>query len=160
MISHSGQRRTDRAERSIRATPMRVYEALTQQEAVATWLPPAGARGEIQSFEPRVGGAFRMTLHFSGNAAGKGKTSKNSDTVNARFVALESGRLVRWAVDFDSDDPNFAGTMTMSWTFEARDDGTQVAVIAEDVPPGITEADHRAGLRSSLDHLAEFVEHP
>ena len=158
MTSRTSEKRTDRAGRRVQASPLGVYEALTRQDAVAAWLPPAGARGEIFAFEPRIGGAFRMTLHFTQDAAGKGKTSENSDTIKARFLALEPSRLVRWSVDFDSDDPDFAGTMIMSWILEAVNDGTQVAVVAEDVPPGITAADHQTGLRSSLDQLAKYVE--
>ena len=41
------------------------------------------------------------------------------------------------AVDFESDDPSFAGTMTMTWELHSTDDGTIVEIKAEDVPVGI-----------------------
>jgi Activator of Hsp90 ATPase homolog 1-like protein len=61
-------------------------------------------------------------------------------------------------VDFVSDDPAFAGTMTMTWAVRAVDRGTRVEVTADDVPDGISADDHAAGLTASLDNLAGYVE--
>lgn len=58
------------------------------------------------------------------------------------------------AADFESDDPAFAGTMTMTWTVEAVDGRIRVDITAADVPSGISEADHADALRSSLANLA------
>ncbi len=62
------------------------------------------------------------------------------------------------AVDFVSDDPAYAGTMTMTWEITPVDDGTRVDVVAEDVPDGVSAADHAEGIASSLDNLAGYVE--
>jgi hypothetical protein len=48
--------------------------------------------------------------------------------------------------------------MTVTTTLEAVKDGTKVALTAQDVPPGISEADHRAGMDATLRNLANFVE--
>jgi len=37
-------------------------------------------------------------------------------------------------------------------------DGTRVTITATDVPVGISEADHRKGMDSTLRNLANFVE--
>jgi uncharacterized protein YndB with AHSA1/START domain len=58
---------TDRAQQHTSAAPQDVYSALVDRDAVAQWLPPDGATGEIHIFEPRIGGAFKMTLRFSGS---------------------------------------------------------------------------------------------
>jgi hypothetical protein len=62
------------------------------------------------------------------------------------------------AVDFVSDDPAFAGTMTMTWQVAATESGTRVDILAEDVPDGIASKDHAAGLGSSLANLARYLE--
>ena len=62
------------------------------------------------------------------------------------------------AVDFVSDDPANAGTMTMTWEVAAAGAGTRVDIVAEDVPDGISAEDHAAGLASSLAKLAAYVE--
>jgi hypothetical protein len=61
-------------------------------------------------------------------------------------------------VDFVSDDPKFAGTMTMTWAVAAVDGGTRVDIIADDVSDGISADDHATGLASSLENLAVHVE--
>jgi hypothetical protein len=50
------------------------------------------------------------------------------------------------------------GAPTLTWLFEPAPAGSIVTVTAENVPSGISKADHDAGLKSSLDHLADVVE--
>jgi hypothetical protein len=61
-------------------------------------------------------------------------------------------------VDFESEKPEFAGSMTMTWSFAAVDQGTEVTVRCENVPEGIRPGDHEAGLTSTLENLAGFTE--
>jgi uncharacterized protein YndB with AHSA1/START domain len=147
--------RRDTASRVIQASPRAIYDALMTREAVSAWLAPQGATLEVQAFEPRIGGQFRMTLTF---AAAPGKSTADTDVVVGRFVDLEPQARVVQAFEFASADPAFAGTMTMTWTLRADAVGTIVTVAAENVPPGIDPAEHEAGMRSSLAHLAAYVE--
>ena len=62
------------------------------------------------------------------------------------------------AVDFVSDDPAYAGTMTMTWKVTAVNAGACVDIVADDVPDGISAEDHAAGLDSSLTKLAAYLE--
>lgn len=87
-----------------------------------------------------------------------GKTTENSDSVEGRFAELIPDRLIAQVVEFESDDPAFAGEMKITWTFTAAPGGTEVAVRCENVPPGISKEDHAAGLASSLDNLAAYCE--
>ena len=153
----ANQSRTDQAVLRVPADPMSVYNAFIDRDAISQWLPPAGSTAEIHEFQPSVGGRLRMTLHFDGHTEATGKSTSNTDVVNARFVSLEPGKQIRWAVEFQSDDPRFSGTMTMSWELTAVQGETQIVVIAENVPAGIDPEDHRNGLRSSLANLSAFV---
>jgi uncharacterized protein YndB with AHSA1/START domain len=140
----------------VAASPDRIYAAFIDADALMRWLPPDGAKGSIEQFEPRAGGAFRMTLTFE-ESSSAGKTSKNQDVVNARFVDLVVNERVTWAIQFASDDPSYAGRMTMDWHFAPKGAGTLVTVEARDVPKGIKQADHEQAMASSLDHLAQCV---
>ncbi|MDK1384072.1 SRPBCC domain-containing protein [Sinorhizobium sp. 8-89] len=60
--------------------------------------------------------------------------------------------------EFESNEPAFAGTMTITWTLSAVPDGTVVTVTCENVPEGILQQDHDAGLGSTLANLAAFTE--
>jgi len=150
--------RIDRASRLIVAPTDLVYRALVDPAMVVEWLPPKGARGAIDAFDPRPGGAFRMTLTFDDSNLPSGKTTPDTDVVTGRFVDLETNRSVTQSFEFDSADPAFAGTMTMCWILESRIEGTMLTVAAEDVPVGIRPEDHEAGLASSLSNLAAMVE--
>ena len=150
--------RIDRAEKVISAPARTIFKALTDRHAVAVWLPPDGSTGEISQFDACPGGPFRITLHFP-NKSTPGKTTKNSDTVNGHFLRVEPDGLVEQAIEFDSMDPAFAGTMRMLWSLEPRSEtSTLVKVEAHDVPSGIDPGDHAKGLSSSLENLARWCE--
>ena len=151
--------RVDAASRIIAASPAALYRAHMDPQALISWLPPRGMKGHIEQFEPRVGGTYRMVLTYeqSGHAT-QGKTTEQSDVVSGRFVELVQDRLIAQVIEFDSDDPAFAGEMKITWTFTAVAKGTHVMVRCENVPPGIRPEDHQAGLASSLENLARHCE--
>jgi uncharacterized protein YndB with AHSA1/START domain len=146
--------RTHRAHCLVPAPPEVVYEALVSPQQLVRWLPPRGATGHIDLFEPRAGGRIRITLVF---AAAAGKSSANTDVVEGRFVALAPGEGVVQAFSFASDDPRFAGEMTMTWELHAAPGGTQVQVTASNVPAGIAREEHERGMASSLENLRAWL---
>jgi uncharacterized protein YndB with AHSA1/START domain len=135
----------------------RVYAALVDPVALAEWLPPTGMSGRFEHFDLRPGGGYRMVLTYAG-ASASAKSTADSDVVEARFVDVIPGRRVVQAVEFESADPRFAGTMTMTWTVSSVAGGTRVDIRADDVPDGISAADHAAGMTSSLENLAAHLE--
>jgi len=149
--------RTDTASRLIAAPPDRIYAALVEPEALVTWLPPAGMRGRFERFDARPGGSYRLVLTYVDASAVRGKATADSDIVDAVFVELIPGVRVVQAVDFVSDDPANAGTMTMTWELAAIDVGTRVDIRADGVPDGISADDHAAGMASSLANLAAYL---
>jgi uncharacterized protein YndB with AHSA1/START domain len=149
---------TDMGTRVVAAPPGRVWAALVDPEALLAWLPPAGMTGRFERFDARPGGSYRMVLTYADASGAPGKATADSDIVEARFVGIVPGERVVQAVDFVSDDPAFAGTMTMTWRVTAVEAGTRVDIVAQDVPDGISAEDHAAGLASSLMKLAAYVE--
>jgi uncharacterized protein YndB with AHSA1/START domain len=149
--------RTDRASRVIAAPVSRVYAALVDPEALTRWLPPDGMSGRFERFDARPGGSYRLVLTYADASAAPGKTTADSDVVEVRFVDIVPEVRVVQAVDFVSEDPDQAGTMTMTWEVAAVADGTRVEIRAENVPAGISAADHAAGMSSSLANLAEHL---
>lgn len=149
--------RTDTARRLIKASPAAIYEALTSAKALEQWMPPKGMTGEMQVFDPKPGGRYRMVLRYD-DANIAGKSGSNEDIAEARFVELVPDQRVVQAVDFVSDDPAFQGTMIMSTLLTSLGAETEVRFVAENVPPGITVEDHAEGMNSSLENLAAFVE--
>jgi len=149
--------RMDSASRVIAASADRIYAALVDQHALVKWLPPTGMTGRFEVFDARPGGVYRMSLTYEDSSL-SGKSGGASDVVDGQFVELTPDMRVVQSVVFDSDDPAFAGTMTMTWELRAIDGGTEVVFRADDVPDGISAEDHATGMNASLANLARFVE--
>ena len=152
-MSHS-----DSASRVVAAAADTVYAAFVGPEALLRWLPPAGMSGRFEHFDARPGGSYRMVLTYGGDSPTAGKTTADSDAVSVRYIDIVPGERVVQAVDFDSDDPAFSGTMLMTWQVTAVEGGTRIDIRADDVPDGISSDDHAIGLASSLANLAAYVE--
>jgi uncharacterized protein YndB with AHSA1/START domain len=149
--------RIDRAVTDVDAPPEEVYAAFVDADALAAWLPPDGMTGEISDADLRAGGGFTMTLSYDEAPEGGGKTTERTDVSRVAIDELVEPERVVWGVEFDTDDPDNAGRMTMTWTFTARDKGTRVAIDATDVPPGIDVDAHQQGLDASLANLASWL---
>jgi uncharacterized protein YndB with AHSA1/START domain len=157
----SARPRTDIASRVIGAPPNVIYQAFARPASLMRWLPPSGMSGRVLEYDFRAGGHYRIELHYDEiTGAGSGKTTDRTDITTGRFLELLPGRRIKQSVEFESSDPAFAGEMTLTWLFEPAPEGSIVTVTAENVPSGISKADHDAGLKSSLDHLAGVVERP
>jgi len=112
----------------------------------------------MHAFDGREGGAFRMSLVYpEGERSARGKTSEDTDTFRGRFVKLIPNELVVWVTEFESEDPAFAGEMTVRWMLASAGSGTDVTVLCENVPRGIRPEDNEAGCRSTLEKLAAFL---
>jgi hypothetical protein len=62
------------------------------------------------------------------------------------------------AVDFVSDEPEYAGTVTMTWEVATAESGTRIGIRAKNVPDGISADDHADGFTSLLANLAAYLE--
>ncbi len=145
--------------RIIHASPKAIYQAFLDRDAVATWLPPDGMTGDVHAFNAHEGGTFRMSLTYQDpRHSPGGKTSDNRDTFHGRFVELVPDERIVEIVEFESEDPAFAGQMTITWTLANVGAGTEVGVLCEDIPAGVRLEDNETGSRSSLQKLAAYVE--
>lgn len=87
-----------------------------------------------------------------------GKTTEDTDTFKGRFVELVPDERVGWIVEFESEQPGMSGEMRVTWTLADAENGTEVAVVCEDIPRGIRLEDNERGSASSLEKLARLVE--
>jgi uncharacterized protein YndB with AHSA1/START domain len=153
------QRADTQVSKLIRASRQTLYQALLDPQALAIWLPPGKMTGVVHRFDARVGGGYEMSLFYpASETAMRGKTSDREDRFKVRFVELSPLRRIVQAVTFDSADQAFSGEMTVIWTFEIAEGGTQVTVQCKDLPLGIRPEDNEAGSQLSLDQLARYVQ--
>jgi uncharacterized protein YndB with AHSA1/START domain len=149
--------RTDICSRMVPAPISEVYAALVDPEALSAWVPPGDMTGTIERFEPRPGGSYRMVLRYPDHSPSRGKTTSDTDVVEARFIDLVPDKSVAYSVNFVSDDPDYDGAMTMRWEVTDTDRGTLVEITADNVPDAVSAQDHAAGMNSSLQKLSDYV---
>lgn len=150
--------RTDRATLLIHAERTTVFSALTNADALVRWLPPKGMRGAFERFDMREGGSYRFVLTYNDASGAPGKTTADSDVTEVRISQFVPEERIVHDIDFESDDPAFKGTMLMEWILSSVDGGTNVEVVARNVPDGIRARDHAEGITSTLVNLATYLE--
>lgn len=145
--------------RIIKAPRAKLYAACLDPDMLARWRVPDRMTGTVHSFDPRVGGSYRMSLTYRASKRGPvGKTSPDTDSFTGRFVELVPDEKIVEIVTFESDDPGFAGAMTLTTSFEQVPGGTNVTITFKGLPPGIRPEDNETGTRQSLARLAALME--
>jgi len=145
--------------RIIKAPRAKLYAACLDPDMIARWRVPDRMTATVHSFDPRVGGSYRMSLLYQDPKRGPGgKTSIDTDSFTGRFVELVPDEKIVEIVTFESDDPDYAGAMTITTSFEGVPGGTNVTTRFDGLPPGIRPEDNETGTRQSLSRLAALVE--
>src|ERR687884_796320 len=137
---------TTRISRHIHAPRAKVYRALIDAHAVATWMVPRGMTSQVHEFDGREGGAFRVSLTYDA-PTGTGKTTAHTDTFHGRFVKLVPNEQVVEVVEFETTDPALRGEMTITITLADADGGTNLFAVHDGLPPGLSPADNEVGWR-------------
>lgn len=111
----------------------------------------------VHEFDVREGGTFRISLTYDA-PSGTGKTTAHTDTYHGHFARLAPNEQVVEVLEFETTDPELRGEMTMTTTLVDADGGTDVLVVHEGIPRGVSVIDNELGTRMSLDNLAALVE--
>jgi uncharacterized protein YndB with AHSA1/START domain len=111
----------------------------------------------VHEFDGREGGALRISLTYDAPDR-EGKSSAHTDTYHGRFVTLVPDELVVEVDEFETDDPDLQGEMTITISLADRDGGTELVAVHEGLPPGVSAADNEAGWNEALGRLARLVE--
>ena len=142
----------------LKAPRAKVYAALLDEQAVPNWKVPYGMTCHVHQFEPREGGAIRVSLTYDA-PTGTGKTTAQTDTYHGRFVRLVPNEEIVEVDEFETDDPALQGEMTITIRLaDAADGGTDLYAVHDDLPPGVSPTENEYGWRMALTNLAELVE--
>jgi uncharacterized protein YndB with AHSA1/START domain len=148
---------TTRRSLHVRVKPSAVYRALVDATAISNWRVPAGMRSEVHTFDAREGGAFRVSLTYDA-PTGTGKSEAHTDTYHGHFVKLVPNERVVEVLEFETENADLRGEMTMTTTLTETEGGTDVVIVHEGVPDGVPAADNEAGMQMALEKLAALVE--
>lgn len=145
--------------RHVNAPRADVYRALLDPRAIAVWKVPDGMTSRVHVLEAREGGFFRISLTYD-EPGEAGKTTRHTDTYRGRFVKLVPDEQVIQTMKLETSHFALRGETTVTTTLTDAGDGTDILVVHDRVPPGVSPADNETGWRMALDKLAELVESP
>lgn len=145
-----------RLRRHFNAPPAHVYRALSDPQAVASWMTPDDMTSEVHEFNAEVGGAFRISLTYHAST-GFGKTTAHTDTYHGHFVQLAPNERVVEVMEFETTDPAMQGEMRLTFTLTAVAGGTDLLAVHEHLPPGLSPADNELGWTMAFDKLAVWL---
>ena len=148
---------TTRNTRYIDAPRAQVYATLLDADALPRWKVPDGMTAVVHEFDPRTGGAIRVSLTYVSSTEA-GKSSAHTDTYRGRFAALEPNERIIEVDEFETDDPEMGGEMTITISLKDAGHGTELVAVHEGLPPGVAPADNVLGWSMSLAKLAALVE--
>lgn len=139
---------TVKLHRVLAAPPERVYRAFIEADARAKWLPPDGFACTVHEFEPKVGGAYRMSF--------RNFTTGESHFWTGSYTELTPHTRIRYADRFE--DPNLPGEMQVTVTLKEVPCGTELDIVQEGIPSVIPTDGCYIGWQQSLKNLAKLVE--
>jgi uncharacterized protein YndB with AHSA1/START domain len=139
---------TVRLHRVITAPPEKVYRALIEPDAIASWLPPYGFLCTVHELDAVVGGKHRMSFRNfkTGGAHAFGGT----------YLELIPGERLVYTDVFD--DPAMPGEMKVTVTLKAVSVGTEMTVVQEGIPGIIPLDGCYLGWQECLEKLARLVQ--
>ncbi len=134
--------------RVIKTSPEKVYRALTDALAMASWLPPYGFLCIVHEMDLQVGGKYRMSFqNFS---------TGGSHSFGGEYLEIKPNEFLKYSDIFD--DPNLPGVMTTSVWLQKTSVGTDFKVVQEGIPAMIPLELCYLGWQESLEKLIKLVE--
>jgi uncharacterized protein YndB with AHSA1/START domain len=158
MTEPPGRRASTQVSKIIKAPRRAIYQACLDPDALASWRVPDSMTGHMHLFDAREGGTFRMSLTYKDPQQSLGgKTTEDTDTFQGRFTELVPDEKIVEVIEFESQDPRFAGEMRMTTTLTDTAEGTEITVLCEGIPPGVRPEDNEVGTKQALQKLATFI---
>lgn len=130
------------------APPEKVFRAFTDENAIASWLPPYGFLCRVDRFEPITGGKFRMS--FTNFTTGK------TQFFGGDYLQVRPNELLKYSEEIE--DPNLSGIMTVTVELSKVSCGTEITIVQEAIPDVIPAELCCVGWQDALDKLKRLVE--
>ena len=130
------------------ASPEKVYRALTDADALASWMPPYGFIAKVHHLDLKTGGSYKMSFtNF---------TTGSTHSFGGEYIELKANEFLKYTDKFD--DPNLSGEMiTTVWLTKVQC-GTDIKITQEGIPEMIPAEMCYLGWQESLEKLKKLVE--
>jgi len=134
--------------RMIKSSPEKVYRALTEPYAIASWMPPYGFIGITHHMDVRAGGTYRMSF--------QNFTTGTMQSFGGEYLEVRPNEFIKYQDRFD--DQNLSGTMTNTIWIRQTSAGTELKILQEGIPKAIPAEQCYLGWQDSLEKLIKLVE--
>jgi uncharacterized protein YndB with AHSA1/START domain len=130
------------------ASPEKVYRALTDADALASWIPPYGFVAKVHHLDLKVGGNYKMS--FTNFTTGK------TESFGGEYIDIKENKFLKYTDKFD--DPNLPGEMITTVWLKKIQCGTDIKITQEGIPEMIPAEMCYLGWQESLEKLKKLVE--
>lgn len=134
--------------RVIKAPTDKVFRAFSNPTAMASWIPPHGFLCEIQQFDFKEDGNFKMSFYNF--------TTQKSHSFGGKYVTIKNNEFLKYTDVFD--DPNLPGEMITTISLKKVMCGTEISITQEGIPEMIPAEMCYLGWQESLEKLIKLVE--
>ena len=139
---------TIKLHRIFTASPQKVFNAFTDADAMASWLPPFGFVCKVHHLDFKVDGTYKMSF--------KNFTTGSSHSFGGKYVEIVPNRLLKYTDQFD--DPNLPGEMITTIELKEVVCGSALFITQEGIPEAIPTEMCYLGWQESLEKLKHLVE--
>jgi uncharacterized protein YndB with AHSA1/START domain len=126
--------------REFAAPPQRVYAALTDASALASWFWPSTWDTRVSS-QPTVGGSYRI------------ESAANDIAVSGQYVAVAPFDSISFTWQWDGESESSLVTVTIV----AVGDASDVTLVHEGLASETERQNHLDGWESCFDRLPEYL---
>lgn len=136
-----------RLERTLTATPERVFDAFTKAEVLARWFGPTDEHQcTVQELDLTPGGRYRLEIKHSGG---------NIHTAAGKYIEISRpGKLsFTWGWVEKPQD----GESRVTLHIEKAGEGTKLVLVQEQFPTAEIRDAHNQGWTGSLDKLVRLI---
>ncbi len=130
------------------STPEKVFKAFSNEDAIASWLPPYGFTCKVHQLDFKVGGKHKMS--FSNFSTG------NGHSFGGTYLDIKKNELIKYTDKFDVTE--LPGKMTTTVTLKKVSCGTEINIVQEGIPEAIPAEMCYLGWQESLEKLKKLVE--
>ncbi|MGE7136808.1 SRPBCC family protein [Luteibacter sp. NPDC031894] len=131
--------------RKIKASPAKVYAALTQPEQMIQWWGPDAGPTLRAEADVRTGGRFRIAFRLTSG-------DEHEATGVYREVVPDRKLVLTWEWSGSTQPPSL-----VTFHLEPRDGGTELTLVHEQLPDEATRNSHEAGWTGLLDKLSRYL---
>lgn len=135
--------------RFIRAPREKVFEAFTDEAAMAAWHCPRGLRVNEVSADVRVGGRYRISMVTRDGVV-------HSPT--GIYQAIERPSFLAYTWTWDGEGDAAARTTLIEVTLTEKDGGTQLHMRHTGFPDAAVRDDHHQGWTSVFNRLVDYLD--